>query len=122
MEIGRDWDSTWKNQWPQDSDAPGFKPTMLDFFQTCHDLHFQVMRSVALGLELDERFFDDKIQEQFHNLRLLAYPSIDAKLLKGDGQARAGAHSDYGSLTFVFQDAVSNGTFPPHCTAYVQLC
>lgn len=33
MEIGRDWDSTWKNQWPQESDAPQFKRTMLDFYQ-----------------------------------------------------------------------------------------
>jgi hypothetical protein len=33
MEIGRDWDKTWKNPWPQESDVPGFKRTMLDFFQ-----------------------------------------------------------------------------------------
>lgn len=33
MEIGRDWDATWKNQWPQEKDAPNFKQTMLDFFQ-----------------------------------------------------------------------------------------
>lgn len=36
MEIGRDWDSTWKNQWPEASDVPMFKPTMLDFFQVPH--------------------------------------------------------------------------------------
>ena len=33
MEIGRDWDSTWKNMWPQESDVPGFKVFMLDFYQ-----------------------------------------------------------------------------------------
>lgn len=33
MEIGRDWDSTWKNMWPNESDVPGFKPFMLEFFQ-----------------------------------------------------------------------------------------
>jgi len=33
MEIGRDWDKTWRNHWPQESDVPGFKQTMLDFFQ-----------------------------------------------------------------------------------------
>lgn len=32
MEIGRDWDATWKNMWPRESDVPGFKQTMLDFF------------------------------------------------------------------------------------------
>lgn len=33
MEIGRDWDSEWKNQWPKESDVPEFKQTMLHFFQ-----------------------------------------------------------------------------------------
>jgi len=35
MEIGRDWDKTWRNHWPQESDAAGFKQTMLEFFQVC---------------------------------------------------------------------------------------
>ncbi|KAG6807901.1 hypothetical protein H0H92_006079 [Tricholoma furcatifolium] len=106
MEIGRDWDSEWKNQWPQESDAPKFKSTMRDFYQTCHNLHVSVMRSVALGLDLDETFFDQKINDQCHNLRLLSYPPMKASLLRKEGQARAGAHSDYGSLTLLFQDSV----------------
>ncbi|THH19770.1 hypothetical protein EW146_g1443 [Bondarzewia mesenterica] len=110
MEIGRDWDKTWKNQWPQESDTPGFKQTMLDFFQvfslTCHNLHILVMRSIALGLDLEESYFDKKIDQQFHNLRLLSYPPIKTSLLQKEGQARAGAHSDYGSLTLLFQDSV----------------
>ena len=32
IEIGRDWDSTWKNMWPRESDVPGFKTFMLDFY------------------------------------------------------------------------------------------
>ena len=61
MEIGRDWDKKYKNHWPQETDVPGFKPTMVDFFQTCHELHVLVMRSIALGLRLEENFFDNKI-------------------------------------------------------------
>lgn len=33
MEIGRDWDAEWKNQWPPEKDVPQFKRTMLDFYQ-----------------------------------------------------------------------------------------
>jgi len=106
MEIGRDWDSVWKNQWPQEADAPGFKTTMLDFFRQCHELHIHVMRSIAIGLDLEEGFFDEKIQEQCHNLRLLSYPPIKRALLDNEGQARAGVHSDYGTLTLLFQDSV----------------
>lgn len=106
MEIGRDWDPTWRNHWPEETAVPHFKSTFMDFFRTSHELHVEVMRSIASGLGLDEAFFDDKIDEQYHNLRLLHYPPIETEILKREGQARAGAHSDYGTLTFVFQDSV----------------
>ncbi|KAG9315772.1 Clavaminate synthase-like protein [Chiua virens] len=106
MEIGREWDPVWKNKWVREADSPGFKDTMLQFFQTCHELHVAVMRSIALGLDLQESFFDRKVDQQCHNLRLLSYPSIRTKLLLKEGQARAGAHSDYGTITLLFQDSV----------------
>jgi len=59
-----------------------------------------------LGLDLPECFFDQKIDQQHHNLRLLSYPSIRTKILSQEGQARAGAHSDYGTITLLFQDSV----------------
>lgn len=51
------------------------------------------MRSIALGFDLEESFFDTKIAEQFHNLRLLSYPPIKTESLRKEGQARAGSHS-----------------------------
>ncbi|KAG5654632.1 hypothetical protein H0H81_011607 [Sphagnurus paluster] len=120
MEIGRDWDSDWKNQWPQESDAPQFKQTMLNFYQTCHELHVHVMRAIALGLNLEESLFDAKIDKQCHNLRLLSYPPISTALLQGEGQARAGAHSDYGTLTLLFQDSVGGLEVKnPHSSTFI---
>ncbi|KIK04621.1 hypothetical protein K443DRAFT_130624 [Laccaria amethystina LaAM-08-1] len=121
MEIGREWDSEWKNQWPQERDAPLFKRTMLDFYQICHDLHADIMRAVALGLELNQDFFDQKINEQCHNLRLLSYPPIKRSMLEVEGQARAGAHSaDYGTLTLLFQDSVGGLEVQnPHTGAFI---
>lgn len=51
------------------------------------------MRSIALGLNLPERFFDASIDEKCHNLRLLSYPPMKTSLLREEGQYRAGAHS-----------------------------
>jgi len=51
------------------------------------------MRSIAIGLDLGEHFFDLKIDEKCHNLRLLSYPPVKTSLLSNEGQARAGAHS-----------------------------
>jgi isopenicillin N synthase-like dioxygenase len=106
MEIGRDWDAEWKNQWPSEQEAPLFKKSMVDFYEICHNLHVDVMRSIAIGLDLEENFFDNKINDQCHNLRLLSYPPVKNSLLENDGQARAGVHSDYGTLTLLFQDSV----------------
>ncbi|KAI6047504.1 hypothetical protein EDC04DRAFT_2864561 [Pisolithus marmoratus] len=116
MEIGRDWDPVWRNKWPKETDVPGFKDTMLQFFQTCHNLHTVIMRSVALGMDLQEDFFEDKIDQQSHNLRLLSYPCMPIRLLSEEGQARAGAHSDYGTLTLLFQDSVGGLEVQNPCT------
>jgi len=120
MEIGRDWDSEWKNQWPLENEAPLFKKSMLEFHETCHNLHVDVMRSIAIGLDLEEDYFDNKINNQCHTLRLLSYPPVKSNLLKNDGQARAGAHSDYGTLTLLFQDSVGGLQVQnPHTGAFV---
>ncbi|KAG1815625.1 uncharacterized protein BJ212DRAFT_1481393 [Suillus subaureus] len=102
MEIGRENHPMFSNKWPQETEVPEFKQTMLHFFQTCHEVHTMVMKSIALGLDLPEDFFDNKIDRQDHNLRLLSYPPIQTSLLLGDGQARA----DYGTLTLLFQDSI----------------
>jgi isopenicillin N synthase-like dioxygenase len=51
------------------------------------------MKSIAVGLDLGETFFDELIDQQCHNLRLLSYPPIKKAILEQEGQVRAGAHS-----------------------------
>ncbi|GAA6037796.1 hypothetical protein JCM8097_005042 [Rhodosporidiobolus ruineniae] len=109
MEIGKDYkegafDSPFENRWP-DAEQPDFKPFMNDFFATCHRLHLEIMRALALAMDLGEHFFDDKVNQQAHNLRLLNYPSIEREKIEGGGN-RAGSHTDYGTVTLLFQDMV----------------
>jgi isopenicillin N synthase-like dioxygenase len=52
MEIGRDWDKTWRNHWPQESDAPGFKQTMLDFFQVCGETYIRLCSLMIINSDL----------------------------------------------------------------------
>ena len=57
------------------------------------------MRLFALALKLDERYFDNTIDKNISMMRVLQYPKqTTAPLL---GQLRAGAHSDYGSMTIL---------------------
>lgn len=69
LEIGREVDSEWKNHWPTEKELPEFRKTMLKFRETADKIHLQVLKSIAIGLSLQEEFFDSKCNEQWHTLR-----------------------------------------------------
>jgi isopenicillin N synthase-like dioxygenase len=84
----------------------GFKGTMLEFFEQCKGLHVEVMRAIAVGMGLEDSFFDGFVDVGDNTLRLLHYPAVDKKVFQvNPGQVRAGEHSDYGSITLLFQDS-----------------
>jgi isopenicillin N synthase-like dioxygenase len=56
-----------------------------------------LMRIFAVGLGMDKHFFDDKVDRHITNFSVLHYPEQPKPPLPG--QLRAGAHTDYGSLT-----------------------
>ncbi|MEB3210480.1 MAG: 2-oxoglutarate and iron-dependent oxygenase domain-containing protein [Leptolyngbyaceae bacterium] len=90
------------NQWP---DGQGdFKATISGFFETCAEAAQRVFRAFAIALHMPEPYIVDKHQSKGYTLRLLHYPPM--KELPKPGQIRAGAHSDYGTLTLLFQDDV----------------
>ena len=77
---------------------------MLDFFERCRQLHNVVMRGIALGMGLPADFFDPFVADGDNTLRLLHYPAVSASAFQGGKCKRAGTHTDFGSLTFLFQD------------------
>ncbi|HEX3954266.1 MAG TPA: 2-oxoglutarate and iron-dependent oxygenase domain-containing protein [Stellaceae bacterium] len=85
------------NLWPERPVA--LRPAMTRYYQAMNELAQTLMHLFALGLGLDEHFFDDKIDRHISRLRLRNYPAPTASPLPG--QLRAGAHSDYGSLTIL---------------------
>ncbi|KAF1918544.1 hypothetical protein BDU57DRAFT_202833 [Ampelomyces quisqualis] len=107
LEIGRDDQPETPNMWPSgDDDATVFRAEMMRFFETCKDLHMQVMRAIALGMGIQASWFDDFTDAGDNTLRLLHYPSVPKKIFRRDDgqvQVRAGEHSDYGSITLLFQ-------------------
>ena len=102
FEIGRDDEEGHPNQWPEGD--PEFKQVMLDFFDRCKQLHAIVMKGIGLALKLDPGFFADYVKKGDNTLRLLHYPAVSSRVFAG-GRVRAGLHSDYGSITLLFQDS-----------------
>ncbi|KAL8767861.1 MAG: hypothetical protein Q9209_005753 [Squamulea sp. 1 TL-2023] len=105
-EIGREDEVGNPNRWPDGFDEEGvvFRETMQEFFLKCKEMHGAVMRGVALGMGLNEDFFEEYVSNGDNNLRLLHYPAVAPGGFQGGKRMRAGAHSDYGSVTFLFQD------------------
>jgi len=109
VEIGREGVPGFPNQWPDRYDDEGktFTHDMQAFFLRLKDLHIEVMRAIALGMGMDEDFFDSYTDAGDNTLRLLHYPSVKKSLWKQNpNQVRAGEHSDYGSITLLFQDDI----------------
>lgn len=91
--------------WPA---APeGFKPAWQAYYAAMEDLAARIMKLFAAALELPESYFADKIDCPISALRALNYPEV--AVAPAAGQLRAGAHSDYGSLTILLPQAGSKG-------------
>ncbi|HYX16215.1 MAG TPA: 2-oxoglutarate and iron-dependent oxygenase domain-containing protein [Nostoc sp.] len=84
--------------------AIGIDACILGFYDSCTELANTVLQAYALALELPEDFFITRHNQQNHTLRLLHYPPLQTP--PKSGQVRAGEHSDYGSITLLFQDDV----------------
>lgn len=90
------------NRWLEGDDL--FRNTMLDFFSSCNETAQVICKAMAIALNLPETFFINNHDQQDNTLRLLHYPPLDET--PEPEQLRAGEHSDYGSFTLLFQDAV----------------
>ena len=91
--------------WP---DAPeGFVGAWQSYYAAMENLAARIMRLFAAALRLPEDYFDRFIDAPISALRALNYPRQDAA--PEPGQIRAGAHTDYGSLTILLPQPGSRG-------------
>jgi isopenicillin N synthase-like dioxygenase len=107
FESGNVNDDSQPNIWLPEDKLPGFQAYMESFFVDCKDLINHVLRALALALALpSETQLSDTHAASLFQLRLLHYPPVPASFLHDGSKARISAHSDFGTLTLLFQDEV----------------
>ena len=90
--------------WP---DQVGFREAWVTYYAHMERLAARVMAGFAEALGLNSRYFDPFIANPISALRALHYPAMRGVAL--DKQQRAGAHTDYGSLTILLPQPGSRG-------------
>ena len=85
------------NLWP---DLPGFRATMLEYFDAVWGLGVALLQPVARDLGVPPDHFAPHFTAPMATLRLLSYPAASG----AEGEIGAGAHTDYGALTLLLTD------------------
>ncbi|KAF2109375.1 hypothetical protein BDV96DRAFT_604716 [Lophiotrema nucula] len=101
---------------PSSSDLPTFKPVLDDFYYQCLTLGLQVLKCLAIAMDLGESFFENITTRADPQLRLIHYPSIEKKVVEQEGHARIIPHTDFGLCTLLFQDSVGGLEVDPFHT------
>ncbi|KAI5193529.1 thymine dioxygenase [Aureobasidium subglaciale] len=104
-EIGSEDNSFMPNVWLPEDVLPGFRDFGLSFYWKCNAVAQKILTALAIGLQLDSADTLTQVHSgDYNQLRLLHYPPIRAEELEKQTSARMPAHSDWGSITLLFQD------------------
>ncbi|HQT45732.1 MAG TPA: 2-oxoglutarate and iron-dependent oxygenase domain-containing protein [Acidocella sp.] len=88
------------NQWP---DLPGWREIMQNYYNRMVALGTELLHALAHALGIDADYFDDWLNAPMTTLGPLHYPPQRGRIT--EAQLGAGAHTDYGCLTLLSQDA-----------------
>ncbi|MFT5706699.1 MAG: isopenicillin N synthase-like dioxygenase [Oceanospirillaceae bacterium] len=89
------------NQYP---DMVGFQALVETHYWDMIELGKTILRALAIALKLDPHYFDSSFTEPLSVLRFIHYPAVEQKV--DDKQVGAGAHTDYGCITILYQDNI----------------
>ena len=102
--------------WP---DLPGFQPAWEGYYTAMEALAARIMVAFAAALALPDDHFAPFVSAPISALRALNYPATTTVPL--DKQQRAGAHTDYGSLTILKPQPGSKGLQIAHGGGWIDV-
>lgn len=104
-EIGSEANKEQPNVWLPEKTLPGFREATTSFYWECNRVAQTILQALAIGVGLHDPTYLTKHHSGLNNqLRLLHYPPVAAADLKNEKVARMPAHSDWSTITLLFQD------------------
>ncbi|GAB1203511.1 hypothetical protein APSETT445_002146 [Aspergillus pseudonomiae] len=120
-DIGSECDPLYKNIWPPSGVDDAFQPTFISFFEAGYRTELIILKALSIGLGLPEQTLGQLHAEQTNELRITHYPAV----ARGDfaHSTRIAAHTDFGTITLLFQDAVGGLQMevPPHSGQFADI-
>ncbi|KFH66410.1 hypothetical protein MVEG_06935 [Podila verticillata NRRL 6337] len=92
------------NIWPPEEVLPEWRPFMTEFYWMCFEAAKTVLKALALGIGLEEDALVSLHSGHYNQLRLLNYPPIPAQALEEGTSERMPAHTDWSTMTMLWQD------------------
>ncbi|MBH3338009.1 2OG-Fe(II) oxygenase [Pseudomonas mendocina] len=83
-------------------EMPGWTELMETHYGDMQDLAKTLLRAMAMALDIAHDFFDARFHEPISVLRMIHYPPRHTAT--SSEQQGAGAHTDYGCITLLYQD------------------
>ncbi|KAL4978273.1 hypothetical protein BDW66DRAFT_130688 [Aspergillus desertorum] len=106
FDIGPKDDPLYPNIFPDDSILPGFRACMESFYAQCQPLHLTLLSAIALSFSQDAPFFSGRCGTNSSELRLNHYPATRISDLQRGEKMRISSHTDFGTITLLWQDGV----------------
>ncbi len=91
------------NKWPHEVMA-SFRPGLMPYYDAVCTLARSVLSAIAVGFDRPADFFESRYQTPLARGQLVYYPPSDAQHEQASRYGAA-AHTDFGVLTFLLQDA-----------------
>ncbi|KAI6311862.1 hypothetical protein MCOR34_005859 [Pyricularia oryzae] len=120
-DIGSQRDPLYNNIWPPPGVCDAFQPTFASFFEVCYRAQLAILEAIAIGLGLPRQSFAELHVDQTNELRLTHYPTVARDEFASS--TRIAAHTDFGSITLLFQDSVGGlqAESPPGSGTFVDV-
>lgn len=105
LDMGAPHDNLVDNIWVPEEYLPGFRSFMESFYELAYKTELHILSALAIALGISEEHLRSLHSKAENEFRLLHYPSTPASVLKDGSTTRIAEHTDFGTITMLFQDS-----------------